>query len=230
MTCLICCDDIETNLTLILNYGVKIQSKMCLNCIQTLISKKIDMYLDLVSNETCPNACLRMYKAGLPTWLTVDGSAFGTNVYAYVINGKEHSAKLQSAKSEGELLKIENEFKSVISALENFESENSVLKNDVKDIDTIDLTFPTVDPDTAKLCETVDKYCETVNKFGETVDEFSETTDKICVTTVKFCDTADKFCVTTDKFCDTADKFCDTVDKFKMAVDKLLQNTTKQES
>ena len=119
MTCKICYDDIENDLLMVTECNQKIKSNLCLNCIDLLIHNKIDTYIDAINNETCPKASLNMYKNGLPTHLTIDGSTFGTKVLYYVFNDIEHSGELLSKKSIDELSSIKQELANVVFAIEN---------------------------------------------------------------------------------------------------------------
>lgn len=118
MTCIICYDKVEENLFMNLELS-KINSTLCLSCINDVITNQIDSYISRMNSETCSKAHINMITNGLPEYLTNDGSTFGKIVKTFEYNRDIVSGQLQTSKSINEINEIKNEMNGIIKALKN---------------------------------------------------------------------------------------------------------------
>lgn len=118
MTCNICWEEIEPELFLVTEHE-KINSTMCLECIEIIIKQRLDSYIEHMFTETCSTASANMYKCGLPKYLSVNGTGFGTIVKSYEYKSSVYSGLLCSNKTDDEMKKINDDITSVQNVLKN---------------------------------------------------------------------------------------------------------------
>jgi hypothetical protein len=111
--CIICWEDLNDknrviNIFMENDKEIRVDSKVCANCVLQRQNNILSDLLSLIADETCEASIKRICKAKLPKYLTLEYNGSGKKIDKMFINGHYHDTKLISNLTLEEIDEINN--------------------------------------------------------------------------------------------------------------------------